>query len=77
MVARQEETFKAKEDELRMAVEKVKELEGKIKDLEGKMFTLSQEKNDLALALAAVSAHPHTIHFFLGLHHSPMCTNCT
>lgn len=60
MVARQEETFKAKEEELRTAVEKVKELEGKIKDLEGKMFTLSQEKNDLALALAAVSAHVHT-----------------
>ncbi|XP_056258088.1 myosin-16-like [Seriola aureovittata] len=53
MVARQEETFKAKEEELRVAVEKVKELEGKIKDLEGKMFTLSQEKNDLVLALAA------------------------
>ncbi|XP_044188541.1 myosin-16-like [Thunnus albacares] len=53
MVARQEEIFKAKEEELRMAVEKVKELEGKIKDMEGKMFTLSQEKNDLALALAA------------------------
>ncbi|XP_047426901.1 myosin-16-like [Mugil cephalus] len=53
MVARQEETFKAKEEELRAAVEKVKELEGKIKDLEGKMVTLSQEKNDLALALAA------------------------
>ncbi|TKS91616.1 Myosin-16 [Collichthys lucidus] len=53
MVARQEETFKAKEEELRVAVEKVKELEGKIKDLEGKMVTLSQEKNDLALALAA------------------------
>ncbi|XP_038551249.1 myosin-16-like [Micropterus salmoides] len=53
MVARQEETFKAKEEELRMAVERVKELEGKIKDLEGKMATLSQEKNDLALALAA------------------------
>ncbi|XP_026180047.1 myosin-16-like [Mastacembelus armatus] len=53
MVARQEEIFKAKEEELRVAVEKVKELEGKLKDLEGKMFTLSQEKNDLALALAA------------------------
>ncbi|KAM9346155.1 myosin-16-like [Symphorus nematophorus] len=53
MVARQEETFKAKEEELRVAVEKVKELEGKIKDLEEKMVTLSQEKNDLALALAA------------------------
>ncbi|XP_051243442.1 myosin-16-like [Dicentrarchus labrax] len=53
MVARQEETFKAKEEELRVAVEKVKELEGKIKDLEGKTVTLSQEKNDLALALAA------------------------
>ncbi|XP_039972878.1 myosin-16-like [Xiphias gladius] len=53
MVARQEEVFKAKEEELRVAVEKVKELEGKIKDLEGKMVTLSQEKNDLALALAA------------------------
>ncbi|XP_040918611.1 myosin-16-like [Toxotes jaculatrix] len=53
MVARQEEIFKAKEEELREAVEKVKELEGKIKYLEGKMVTLSQEKNDLALALAA------------------------
>ncbi|GAA6226014.1 myosin-16-like [Lates japonicus] len=53
MVARQEEIFKAKEEELRVAVEKVKELEGRIKDLEGKMVTLSQEKNDLALALAA------------------------
>uniref|UniRef100_A0A4W6D7B1 Uncharacterized protein n=1 Tax=Lates calcarifer TaxID=8187 RepID=A0A4W6D7B1_LATCA len=52
MVARQEEIFKAKEEELRVAVEKVKELEGKLKDLEGKMVTLSQEKNDLALALA-------------------------
>lgn len=60
MVARQEETFKAKEEELRVAVEKVKELEGKIKDLEGKMVTLSQEKNDLALALAAVSAYLQT-----------------
>ncbi|XP_039679879.1 myosin-16-like [Perca fluviatilis] len=53
MVARQEETYKAKEEELRVAVERVKELEGKIKDVEGKMVTLSQEKNDLALALAA------------------------
>ncbi|XP_042360130.1 myosin-16-like [Plectropomus leopardus] len=53
MVARQEEIFKAKEEELRVAVERVKELEGKIKDLDGKMVTLSQEKNDLALALAA------------------------
>ncbi|XP_078125300.1 myosin-16-like [Sander vitreus] len=53
MVARQEETYKAKEEELRVAVERVKELEGKIKDLEGKMVTLSQEKNNLALALAA------------------------
>ncbi|XP_054616465.1 myosin-16-like isoform X1 [Dunckerocampus dactyliophorus] len=53
MVARQEEIFKEKEEELRVAVEKVKEMEGKVKDLEGKMFTLSKEKNDLALALAA------------------------
>ncbi|KAM8723837.1 myosin-16-like [Acanthopagrus schlegelii] len=53
MVARQEEIFKAKEEELRAAVEKVKELEGKIKNLEGKMATLSQEKKDLSLALAA------------------------
>ncbi|KAG7471466.1 myosin-16-like [Solea senegalensis] len=53
MVARQEEIFKAKEEELRESVEKVKGLEGKIKDLEGKMVTLSQEKNDLTLALAA------------------------
>lgn len=55
MVARQEEMFKEKEEELRVAVERVKELEGKIKDQEEKMVTLSQEKNDLALALAAVS----------------------
>lgn len=61
MVARQEETFKAKEEELRAAVEKVKELEGKIKDQEEKMATLSQEKNDLALALAAVSSHLQTM----------------
>ncbi|XP_071762474.1 myosin-16-like [Centroberyx gerrardi] len=53
MVARQEDSFKAKEEELRVAVERVAELEGKIKDLEGKMVTLSQEKSDLALALAA------------------------
>ncbi|XP_051797509.1 myosin-16-like [Acanthochromis polyacanthus] len=53
MVARQEETFKAKEEELRAAVDKIKQLEGKIKDLDGKMVTLSQEKNDLALVLAA------------------------
>ncbi|XP_029363577.1 myosin-16-like [Echeneis naucrates] len=53
MVARQEEIFKAKEEELRVAEVKVKELEGKIKDLEGRMVTLSQEKNDLALLLAA------------------------
>ncbi|XP_024920049.1 myosin-16-like isoform X3 [Cynoglossus semilaevis] len=53
MVARQEEIYKAKEEELRVALEKAKELEGKIKDLEGKMFTLSQEKSDLSLALAA------------------------
>ncbi|XP_058509104.1 myosin-16-like [Solea solea] len=53
MVARQEEIFKAKEEELRESVEKVKGLEGKIKDLEGKMVTLSQEKSDLTLALAA------------------------
>ncbi|XP_049924440.1 myosin-16-like [Epinephelus moara] len=53
MVARQEEIFKEKEEELRVAVERVKELEGKIKDQEEKMVTLSQEKNDLALALAA------------------------
>lgn len=63
MVARQEDTFKAKEEELREAVERVKGLEGKLKDLEGKMATLSQEKNDLALALAAVSARLHTVQF--------------
>ncbi|XP_061892707.1 myosin-16-like [Entelurus aequoreus] len=53
MVARQEEIYKAKEEELRVAVEKVKDMEGKVIDLEGKMLTLSQEKSDLALALAA------------------------
>ncbi|XP_037648480.1 myosin-16-like [Sebastes umbrosus] len=53
MVARQEDIFKEKEEELRVAVEKVKELEVKIKDLEGKTVTLSQEKNDLAQSLAA------------------------
>ncbi|XP_076020732.1 myosin-16-like [Genypterus blacodes] len=53
MVARQEETYKAKEEELRVALERVTELEAKMKDMEGKTFTLSQEKNDLTLALAA------------------------
>lgn len=54
MVRCQEETFKAKE-ELRVAVEKVKGLQSKIKNLERKLVTLSQEKNDLALSLTAVS----------------------
>ena len=63
MVARQEEIFKAKEEELRVAGEKLKEMEGKIKDLEGKMVTLSQEKNDLSLALAAVRANLCTVKF--------------
>ncbi|XP_067089110.1 myosin-16-like [Osmerus mordax] len=52
-VARQEDAFKAKEEELRLAQEKGQEQEGRIKDLEEKLATLSQEKNDLALALAA------------------------
>ncbi|XP_056144570.1 myosin-16-like [Lampris incognitus] len=53
MVARQDEAFKVKEEELRAAMEKTTELEGKLKALEEKMVTLSQEKKDLALALAA------------------------
>ncbi|KAL2100734.1 hypothetical protein ACEWY4_002495 [Coilia grayii] len=52
-VARQEDMMKAKEEELRVAMEKTAEMVEKLKDLEGKMATLSQEKNDLALALAA------------------------
>ncbi|XP_076123191.1 myosin-16-like [Alosa pseudoharengus] len=52
-VARQEDVMKAKEEELRSALEKTAEMLEKIKDLEGKLATLSQEKNDLAMALAA------------------------
>ncbi|CAL8304773.1 unnamed protein product [Merluccius merluccius] len=53
MVARQEDAFKEKEEELKAALEKTAELEVKIRDLEGKAVTLSQEKSDLAMALAA------------------------
>uniref|UniRef100_A0AAV2KIQ1 Myosin heavy chain n=1 Tax=Knipowitschia caucasica TaxID=637954 RepID=A0AAV2KIQ1_KNICA len=53
MVARQEDIFKAKEEELRVALEKVKVMEAKIKDLDEKTVTLSQEKSDLTLALSA------------------------
>ncbi|XP_042561458.1 myosin-16-like [Clupea harengus] len=52
-VARQEDTMKAKEEELRVALEKITEMAERLKELEGKMATLSQEKNDLALTLAA------------------------
>lgn len=50
--------MKAKEEELRAAMEKTSEMVERLKELEEKMATLSQEKNDLALALAAVS-HPY------------------
>ncbi|KAL4658223.1 myosin-16-like [Arapaima gigas] len=52
-VARQEDEMKAKEEELRNALEKTQEMIQKIKDLEEKLATVSKEKNDLALALAA------------------------
>uniref|UniRef100_A0A8C9RAL6 Myosin heavy chain 16 n=1 Tax=Scleropages formosus TaxID=113540 RepID=A0A8C9RAL6_SCLFO len=52
-VARQEDEMKAKEEELRNALEKTQEMIEKIKILEEKLVTLSKEKNDLALALAA------------------------
>ncbi|KAM6957857.1 myosin-16-like [Aplochiton taeniatus] len=52
-VARQEDQFKAKEEELRVALEKNQEQEAKLKELEEKMAKLSQDKNDLALALSA------------------------
>nr|XP_015215931.1 PREDICTED: myosin-16-like [Lepisosteus oculatus] len=52
-VARQEDEMKAKEEELRSAMEKTQEMVNRIKELEEKLATLSQEKNDLALALAA------------------------
>uniref|UniRef100_A0AAY4BTY9 Myosin heavy chain n=1 Tax=Denticeps clupeoides TaxID=299321 RepID=A0AAY4BTY9_9TELE len=52
-VARQEDELKAKEEELRVALEKTGEMVEKLKELEAKLATLSQEKNDLALALSA------------------------
>ncbi|KAJ8344918.1 hypothetical protein SKAU_G00291110 [Synaphobranchus kaupii] len=52
-VARQEEEMKVKEEELRNALEKTQEMMDKIKEMEEKLATLSKEKNDLALALAA------------------------
>ncbi|XP_063042688.1 myosin-16-like [Engraulis encrasicolus] len=52
-VARQEDMMKAKEEELRAAMEKTSEMVERLKELEEKMATLSQEKNDLALALSA------------------------
>ncbi|KAG7459989.1 hypothetical protein MATL_G00216420 [Megalops atlanticus] len=52
-VARQEDEMKAKEEELRNALEKTQEMVNKIKELEEKLVTLSKEKNDLALALVA------------------------
>ncbi|KAI1884621.1 hypothetical protein AGOR_G00228270 [Albula goreensis] len=52
-VARQEDEMKAKEEELRNALEKTQEMIDKIKELEEKLITLSKEKSDLALALAA------------------------
>ncbi|XP_030646524.1 myosin-16-like [Chanos chanos] len=52
-VARQEEEMKAKEEELRAALEKTAEMVEKLKELDEKVATLSKEKNDLALALAA------------------------
>lgn len=55
-VARQEEELKAKEEELRLALEKTAEMVEKIKEMDEKLVTLSKEKSDLALALAAVSS---------------------
>ncbi|KAL7829724.1 hypothetical protein AOLI_G00306090 [Acnodon oligacanthus] len=52
-VARQEDELKAKEEELRVALEKTAEMTEKIKELDEKLVTLSKEKSDLALALAA------------------------
>ncbi|XP_036404633.1 myosin-16-like [Megalops cyprinoides] len=52
-VARQEDEMKAKEEELRNAAEKAQEMVNKVKELEEKLAVVSQEKNDLALALAA------------------------
>lgn len=54
--------MKAKEEELRNALEKTQEMIEKIKDLEAKLATLSKEKSDLALALNAVSLFLKTIH---------------
>ncbi|MBN3306880.1 MYH16 protein, partial [Amia calva] len=52
-VARQEDEMKAKEEELRNAMEKTQEMVNRIKELEEKLATVSQEKNDLAFSLAA------------------------
>ncbi|KPP71628.1 myosin-6-like [Scleropages formosus] len=52
-VARQEDEMKAKEEELRQAAEKTQDMINKLKELEEKVASLSQEKNDLALALTA------------------------
>ncbi|KAG7316964.1 hypothetical protein KOW79_019262 [Hemibagrus wyckioides] len=52
-VARQEEELKAKEEELRVALEKTAEMVERIKEMDEKLATLSKEKSDLALALAA------------------------
>lgn len=54
-VARQEEELKAKEEELRVALEKTAEMVERIKEMDEKLATLSKEKSDLALVLAAVS----------------------
>uniref|UniRef100_A0A8C4TC04 Myosin-16 n=1 Tax=Erpetoichthys calabaricus TaxID=27687 RepID=A0A8C4TC04_ERPCA len=52
-VARQEDEMKAKEEELRNAMEKTQDLVNRLKELEEKVATLSQEKNDLSLLLVA------------------------
>lgn len=54
-VARQEDEMKAKEEELRQQAEKAHEMINKVKELEEKLAAVSQERNDLALALTAVS----------------------
>ncbi|KAG9349801.1 hypothetical protein JZ751_026154 [Albula glossodonta] len=52
-VARQEDEMKAKEEELRAQAEKAQEMINRVKELEEKLAAVSQERNDLALALTA------------------------
>ncbi|XP_042197192.1 myosin-16-like [Callorhinchus milii] len=52
-VARQDEELKQKEEELRTAMEKTKEILALLKSLEEKTASLSQENNDLTIQLRA------------------------